>query len=272
MAVRRSRVAAHLGISLAEYDSRIRTFIPDYEAMLDAGARAVPTTSRTIVDLGIGTGAFSERCLARARHARVIGIDADPDIVKAAARRLKGRAACVTGSFMSVPLPRCDVVIASFALHHVRTLRAKAALFRRIRTALRRHGRLVIVDCQPARERSIRSVQFEDWRAHLRRHYSARAAGALLRSWSREDTYVPLDVERSLLGDAGFRTEVIRRRGAFAVIVAAPDSASNPVVASELDHVKRPLRPMTGEQRPRHIEHGRSVDVLPSGCPRCACP
>ena len=32
-------VASHLGIQLTEYDRRIRTFIPDYEEMLDAAAK-----------------------------------------------------------------------------------------------------------------------------------------------------------------------------------------------------------------------------------------
>ena len=34
-------VASHLHIQLDEYDARIRTFIPGYEQMLDAGAHAL---------------------------------------------------------------------------------------------------------------------------------------------------------------------------------------------------------------------------------------
>jgi hypothetical protein len=60
-------VASHLGIELSEYDSRIRTFIPHYEEMLDVGAAAIPPAARTIVDLGVGTGALSSRCLTRRR-------------------------------------------------------------------------------------------------------------------------------------------------------------------------------------------------------------
>ena len=57
-------VATHLGIKLADYDSRIRTFIPHYEEMLDVAAAAIQPRARTIVDLGIGTGALSARCHA----------------------------------------------------------------------------------------------------------------------------------------------------------------------------------------------------------------
>src|SRR5215217_3110724 len=54
--------AAHLGIDLVEYDARIRTFIPDYETMIEIAASAlhmaVTRKAPTVVDLGIGTGAL----------------------------------------------------------------------------------------------------------------------------------------------------------------------------------------------------------------------
>ena len=53
-------VASHLGIKIAEYDMRIRTFIPDYEEMLNVVADAVPPRARTMVDIGTGTGALAE--------------------------------------------------------------------------------------------------------------------------------------------------------------------------------------------------------------------
>lgn len=84
-------VATHLGINLAEYDKRIRTFIPDYEEMLEVAAENIPANSRTMVDLGVGTGALASRCLKRAPRAHVVGIDSDREILWVAARRL-GRA------------------------------------------------------------------------------------------------------------------------------------------------------------------------------------
>ena len=119
-------VASHLGIELAEYDQRIRTFIPAYEEMLDAAANAVDVRARTIVELGIGTGALAARCLKRAPKASVIGIDADSGILALAGRRLGRRATLQTSNFVRASLPRADAVVASIALHHVRTRGAKA--------------------------------------------------------------------------------------------------------------------------------------------------
>ena len=213
-------VAAHLGIRLSEYDARIRTFIPDYEEMLDAAAAVIPPRARVIVDLGVGTGALAARCLQCAHDAHVIGLDADPDILALASRRLGDRGTTVAGNFLRSALPRCDVMVASLALHHVRTRSAKAGLYRRIHRALRRRGRLVIVDCEPAGDAAQRRAQREAWLAHLRRTYSAARARGLLRSWSREDVYMPLRAELELLSRGGFSAEVVWRRGAFAVVNA----------------------------------------------------
>ena len=218
--------AAHLGIDLAEYDARIRTFIPDYEEMLAAGAHAVPRGARTIVDLGTGTGALAARCLDRARQARLVGIDADAGMLAVAARRLNGgsrrtpRAAFVAGNFLRAALPRCDAVVSSFALHHIRTRAAKARLYARVRSALRPGGVLVSVDCQPSRDAAAAREEFAAWTAHLSRSYSRRAAGTFLAAWSKEDVYVPLDSEILMLERAGFRVRVVWRRNAFAVLSA----------------------------------------------------
>ena len=214
-------VATHLGIKLTEYDSRIRTFIPHYEEMLDVAAAAIPPRARTIVDLGIGTGAMSARCLRTAPRARTVGIDVDPEILALASRRLGDRASLVTGTFLRTPLPACDALVASYALHHVRTRPAKKALYRRIHAALSPGGLFVCVDCYPALDRSVRRTQFDAWLAHLRHRYSPAQSRALLQAWSHEDVYVPLETDTALMHDCGFRVELLWRRGAFAVVRAA---------------------------------------------------
>ena len=212
-------VAEHLGIDLAEYDARIRTFIPDYEEMLDVAARAVPPHARTIVDLGTGTGALSRRCLDRVPRARVVGIDADPEVLAIAARRLGPRATFLAGSFARTVIPSCDAVVSSIALHHVPTRAAKLRLYRRMRAAVRRGGRIVSVDCYPASESTLAGVQRAAWRAHLRRTYDARTTAALFRAWARDDYYMPLASETEIMHAAGFRVEIVWRKDAFAVLV-----------------------------------------------------
>ncbi len=218
-------VAAHLGIDLREYDARIRTFIPGYEALLGAAAAALQTSARTraplVVDLGIGTGALSAACLARLPRARVIGVDEDPDILAAARARLGGAlTGTVHGSFERAALPRCDAVVASLALHHIPTPARRLRLFRRIHAALRPGGALVSADCHPASNDRIAAVDRRAWLAHLEHAYTTVEARRYLRAWSREDYYTTLAAETILLRRAGFTVDVVLRTGSFAVVAA----------------------------------------------------
>lgn len=211
-------VATHLGIDLAEYDARIRTFIPHYEEMLNVAAAAINPRSRIIVELGIGTGALAARCLQSAPQARIVGIDADAEILKAAAQRLPAGSTFLCSSFTRATIPECDAVVASFALHHVRTRRSKAKLYSLIAQALRPGGQLVTVDCQPAGNATLSRRQFEAWKMHLMRAYSEAEAAAYLEAWSHEDVYVPLDAEMELMTRAGLTVGVLWRKDAFAVV------------------------------------------------------
>lgn len=211
-------VATHLGIDLAEYDARIRTFIPHYEEMLDIAASAIDPRAQVIVDLGIGTGALSARCLRMAPQARIVGIDADAEVLKAAAQRLPSGAKFICSSFLRAEIPECDAVVASFALHHVRTRRSKAVLYTRIAKVLKPGGRVVTVDCQPASNVTLARRQREAWRHHLMKSYSEAEADAYLEAWSHEDVYVPLDSEMELMQKAGLSVEILWRKDEFAVL------------------------------------------------------
>jgi ubiquinone/menaquinone biosynthesis C-methylase UbiE len=218
-------VSTHLAINIDEYDTRIRTFIPDYEEMLGVAAHlaAAAHPLDAVVDLGIGTGALAARVARLAPHVSVTGIDEDAGMLVAAARRLRRyRASLVHASFLHAPLPRCDVITASFALHHIESPRVKRALYVRAHRALRRGGRLVSADCHPSRLPALAAEGRRAWRDHLAQTYGQRKAAAFLRAWAKEDFYMPLEVELQLLQSAGFAVDIIWRCGSFAVLAAEP--------------------------------------------------
>jgi tRNA (cmo5U34)-methyltransferase len=219
-------VASHLGIRLADYDRHIATFIPWYAEMLDAAAAAVAlslrhTGSSRLLDLGIGSGALSSRCVRLSPPTRVVGIDMDQGMLALAARRLGSRLLLVAGDLSIAPYPRSHAVTASFALHHLRSRRARAHVYARCRRALRAGGRLVTVDRYLSADRALDAADRAAWRAHLMQTYTARRAAGFLRAWAREDVYLRLDVELGLMRAAGFRPDVIWRRDGFAVIAAS---------------------------------------------------
>lgn len=222
-------VSSHLAITIDEYDTRIRTFIPDYEKMLGVAARMAAAVQRckTVVDLGIGTGALAVRVARLTPHITILGIDEDDGMLGMAARRLRGRrASFVHDSFLRAPLPPCDAIVASFALHHIASPRVKRALYVRARQALRKGGRLVSADCHPSKLAALAAEGRRAWRDHIARTYGARRAEGFLRAWAAEDFYMPLETELQLLQSAGFTVDVVWRRGAFAVLVAEAASHS----------------------------------------------
>lgn len=220
-------VASHLSVSPRDYDARIRGLIPYYDELITGTASAVRLAERPvrqIVDVGTGTGALARACLTAHARARLWGIDADPGMLRIARERLarmRRRVTLVEGDFLRAELPRCDAIVASFALHHIRRRPAKLAFYQRCRTALRPGGILVTGDCAPARLDRAATDDLEGWLAHLARTTGSRAAARkMYESWAAEDTYFPLSIEAGLLERAGFAVDVRWRRAPFAVIAA----------------------------------------------------
>jgi len=227
-------VASHLGIRTAEYDRQILTFIPDYDEILDQAAGALVALDRpakVVLDLGTGSGALAARCLARLRGARVVGIDGDAAMLAMAEKRLGRRLTPVVGFFETTPFPACDIVTASFSLHHVPEPAMKARVFAKAFAALRPGGMLVDADCMLAAHPALRARHHELWLRHLAATHGLAGARKFLRAWAREDTYFPLDLELALLRQAGFVADVVWRRDGFAV-VAATRPRRRPVAAS----------------------------------------
>jgi hypothetical protein len=67
----------------------------------------------------------------------------------------------------------------------------------------------------------MRQAEMAAWRTHMRRWYSAREVRSFFAAWAREDRYLPLALEISLLEKAGFRVDVPWRRTPFGVVVGA---------------------------------------------------
>jgi len=219
-------VAKHLNIKLSEYDRSIRTFIPNYEEMLAEVAKTASLIGKrqpTIIDLGIGTGGLSQRCLAVMPQVNIYGIDADPDILELARRRLsrkiKGRFNLAYGSFLETPFPRCDAIVATLALHHVASIKTKQKLYAKCFRALHSGGMLVNGDCFLAEHSRLAQRDMENWEAHMRRSYSAIEVKNFLAVWKKEDTYFPLRKEMQMLTSVGFQVEVVWRRPPFAVVM-----------------------------------------------------
>ena len=201
-------VRQHLRLEIEAYDRTIRRWIPGYEQALRRVAREIARARpRRVLDLGAGTGALSEAILTEAPTASVELLDVDGDMLAQARVRLKRfgeRARYRRQSFLD-PLPECDAVAASLALHHVPAMSAKAQLYRRILNALAPGGVLVNADVTMPSGEPRRSEDYAQWAAHLVScGIREDRAYEHFREWAGEDTYFPLEMELEAMTEAGF--------------------------------------------------------------------
>jgi tRNA (cmo5U34)-methyltransferase len=197
--------------------------VPYYDEMLDevaAAVRMLGLEAPLVVDLGIGTGALAERCLEAAPGASLVGIDADPGMLSLARARLKtADVELRVGSFVDVALPACQLIVASFSLHHIAAQETKQVLYRRCRDALAPGGAMILADCYLPCADQFAEEGMRKWHRHLEQFYSAAESTQFLQAWGEEDTFFRLNDEMQWLEKAGFRTDVLWRRDLFAVLL-----------------------------------------------------
>ncbi|MCY3640095.1 MAG: methyltransferase domain-containing protein, partial [Gammaproteobacteria bacterium] len=200
-----------------------RAFIPGYEAMLRRAAEEVAGVNpERVLDLGAGTGALAEAILEKSEAAVVELVDVDGEMLGRAGARLRrfGERARLRRQSFSAPLPNCDAVAASLALHHVPDIGAKTALFARIARALRPAGIFVNADVTMPEADPQRAADYATWAAHLFAcGISEARAYQHFEEWSDEDTYFPLDRELRAMREAGFDADCVWRQTPSTVLV-----------------------------------------------------
>jgi ubiquinone/menaquinone biosynthesis C-methylase UbiE len=125
--------------SIAAYDvsQRVKTYDADMELMhpnrskmIQIAIEVLPfpkTAALRAIDLGVGTGYFTERFLKQFPNSRVLGIDgaqAMIELAKARLRSLESQVEFVIGDFrklqeLALGAGTADVIFSAYALHHL---------------------------------------------------------------------------------------------------------------------------------------------------------
>lgn len=199
----------------------------------------------TILDVGCGTGAVTERLLELVPDGRVLAIDASQTMVDAAARRLGARAGVWRADALDVEVAvPVDVVFSNSVLHWVRD---HDRLWRHLASVLRPGGRLE-VQCGGAgnvaeAQRAVEAVvaeQAPELRGWSPWTFSTpeeteprlRAAGFReIRCWMVERSATPDDLGRFV------RTSVLPEH-----LARLPAERREPFAAAVLARMETPLR------------------------------
>jgi len=157
------------------YDAMRRRLVPCFDAFYGAALTLIAEWDADapldIMDIGAGTGLFSEMVASRQKVGRLCLLDASAAMLDQARARFSGRErveyrlADMAGAELAGPW---DLVISSLAIHHLADERKKA-LYRRIRAALKPGGLFVnaeqVAGPQAAADRRYAKLWLEQVRA-----------------------------------------------------------------------------------------------------------
>lgn len=215
-------VRRHLRLDVADYDQSIRRFIPGYETMLRIAAEQVASvTADLVIDLGAGTGALAEAILSTGKVGAVELFDVDPEMLERARVRLsrfQNQTRFLERSFES-PLPPCNAVAASLALHHIPAIEQKQTLYRRIYNALLPGGIFVNADVALPSNPKEREAAYRVWTNHMAScGIDETQANRHFQQWDKEDTYFSLPEEITAMQSAGLDARCVWIEGPGTVL------------------------------------------------------
>src|SRR4029078_520529 len=129
----RSIAAYDVSQRVKTYDADMELMHPNRSKMVQIALEVLPftrTTALRAIDLGIGTGYFTEWFLNKFPNSRVLGIDGAPAMIELAKARLEpseSRVDFAIGDFRKLQQLASDagavnVIFSAYALHHLSRL------------------------------------------------------------------------------------------------------------------------------------------------------
>ncbi len=197
--------------SVAYYDAWIKIALPDYDTIFAVARDLLPFALDQridVLDLGAGTGLFSQHVLEKYPRARFTLIDVAEEMLAVGRRRFKDN----IEQFQFVVDDYCkinftgefDLVVSSLSIHHL-TDAEKRNLFHRIYAALREGGVFINVDQVRGPTANLEQIYWSDWLAKVRARGAdeERIRESIARRESYDQDALLID-QLNWLVDAGF--------------------------------------------------------------------
>jgi tRNA (cmo5U34)-methyltransferase len=162
--------------SIAYYDDWMRKALPNYTDLFRTAQELVPfppDQAIDVLDLGAGTGLFSQHILEKYPNARFLLIDLADKMLDVAKQRFGGHPQQFVyrvGDYRSIEVPHeVDLVISSLSIHHLSDAE-KRDLFRTIHGSLRIPGIFLNVDQIRGGTDYLRDLYWTHWLTQVRRN------------------------------------------------------------------------------------------------------
>jgi tRNA (cmo5U34)-methyltransferase len=162
--------------SAGYYDAWMRKALPGYADIFASAQEIVPFSTEKairVIDLGAGTGLFSEFILQRFPKAQFTLIDLAGRMLDVARMRFQAHGEqfkFVEGDIRSLgEYSDADLVISSLAIHHLDD-EEKRALFMAVYSALNENGAFINVDQIKGPSLSLQSLYWQTWLNKVRKN------------------------------------------------------------------------------------------------------
>jgi len=222
---RERRIQEHFDGEAGIFDELVVKLIPDYRAMLDALAGALPFEDREpirVLDLGCGTGTVARVVADRFRSASVTCVDVAASMVAVAREKLARhpRSTFVIGDFSATELGGpYDAVVSSLALHHLESPRDKQRMYERLYAALASGGVFVNADVVLGGDEGLSARYLSRWAEWMAGNVGwDEVRSTWIPKYEAEDRPARLIDHLDWLRAAGFAAlDVVWKRDNFAV-------------------------------------------------------
>ncbi len=167
--------------TVAFYDQWIKKAIPGYNDLFSVALQMIPFATDApiaVLDLGAGTGLFSQYVFARYHQGNFVLMDLAVELLEVARRRFKDHSQqfnYIPGDYREISgEARYDLVISSMSIHHLMD-EDKQRLFGQVFNLLKRPGVFVNVDQIRGETPDLQRLYWEQWLAHVRRNGGSEA-------------------------------------------------------------------------------------------------
>jgi tRNA (cmo5U34)-methyltransferase len=195
----------------AYYDDWMKLALPNFHDLFQTAKDIIPFSPDAaidVLDLGAGTGLFSQHVLERFPRANFVLVDVADKMLDVARQRFGGHTGqfrFVSGDYREMkPDIKFDLVISSLSIHHLSD-EEKQALFKNAINWLRKPGVFINVDQVRGETEYIRSLYWNHWLEQLRQRQAPEER--IQEGIQRRTTYdreATLDAQLTWLQNSGF--------------------------------------------------------------------
>ena len=198
----------------SQYEKTSRAVNIFFDEALAETAKQIKIVPQTILDVCCGTGILTEKVARLFPNAQIYGIDFSSGMLDVAKRRLekfkfKSFLCDITDSDkminLDIPLSGVDLVISSFGIHNVHSIKNKQKAVNNILRFLKAGGQFITCDLLKGntKEEILKDNEFQrDW---LLKSYSEKETKNWLDLLAEEDDPETLEDNFNLLREAGLK-------------------------------------------------------------------